>query len=332
MDKENNIKKVLIIRFGAIGDVVHSSIIPQAIKSCYPDVDVDFLTSNLIAPLFAKNDFIDNIFAFDPKFKNNWFYLLKLGLTLRKEKYDVVFNLTNSLRNTFLAKVIGVKKVVSRSKHRVHAVDAFFNAVTEVFVDLKKPEKLKLDVPLSVSESVENKLSKYPRPYVIFNVGGENDKERQGRIWVDDYWIELGNKITDLYNGTIFITGSKKERSSHEKYSAIKKAVIFSGELSLIESAALFKTSDLFFSGDSGPLHIASAFDIKTIDIMGSTNVISCSAYGKDSYKIVPTIECKFCEQKKCTKLNSNEKYTPCMCSIKPEQILNCISENKLLK
>ena len=42
--KKNEIKKVLIIRLGAIGDVVHTSNVYRSIKKLYPHVEIHYLT------------------------------------------------------------------------------------------------------------------------------------------------------------------------------------------------------------------------------------------------------------------------------------------------
>ena len=114
-----NKQKVLIIRLGAIGDVVHSTIMAQAIKNKHQNVEIHYLTADFIAPLVSFSPFVDKVFSFDMKKKNNLFYLISLGLKLRKEKYDVSFNLTNAFRNAFINFVLGAKKNVKRNSKRV---------------------------------------------------------------------------------------------------------------------------------------------------------------------------------------------------------------------
>ena len=54
-------KRVLIIKLGAIGDVVHTTIIASAIKQKHPDWVVDFLTITPIISLLENNPNIDNV-------------------------------------------------------------------------------------------------------------------------------------------------------------------------------------------------------------------------------------------------------------------------------
>lgn len=322
------VKKILIIRLGAIGDVVHSTVIAQAIKTQYPNYRVDYLTSDFICPLLEDNKYLSKIIPFNVKKKDDLFYLLSTGLSLRKEKYDCVINLTNSLKNFILLFLAAPKKTLSRNKKRVHAVDAYFNSAAEGFENLERPEYLELGTNSEAVEKLQKEIENKNHPIVIFSPGGDNDDKRQGRIWPDEYWIELGDKIVDKYNATILIIGSANESKYHKKYEKIKNSTLYSGKLSLQESAALMSLCDCFISGDSGPLHIADAVGAKTIALMGSTTPSSSSAYSKNGIFIEPEISCKYCGLKTCKLLNEGGKFTPCMISIKPDKVFEVFEQS----
>ncbi len=323
-------KKILIIRLGAIGDVVHSSVIQQAIKEKHPDAVIHFLTSSLCAPLLCNDKNLEKVHVFDSSKKNNYFYLFKLGLIFRKERFDAVINLSNSIRNNFILAVANPKKVVLRSKNRVHAVDAFYNSAKEVFEDLEKPKNLKLYLSENATSSIDDKIKDYSRPFFIVNPGGENDNNRQGRIWPLQYWEDLSNKLIETYGGTVFVVGSKAEREYHKKIANVSNIIFFTGELSIEESAALFAKADIFVSGDSGPLHMADALGVKTIGIMGSTPALASGPYSELGYSISPTYQCDTGCDRICTKLE-NDIYAPCIKSITPDMILELIKNKEIL-
>jgi len=322
--------KYLIIRLGAIGDVVHSTIIAQAIKTKYPQAEIHFLTSMHIASLLENNPFIDKVISFNIKHKDNIFYLLKLGFKFYLEKYDAIFSLSNTTRNIILSRVANPKRIIKRNSNRVHAVDAFYNTALDELSDIEKPERIIFKMNDTLIDNIKTKISSYPAPYFVFSPGGENDNARQGRIWADEYWVELGNKIVDKFGGTIFVCGSKSEAKSHEKFKQIKNAVILSGELSLAESATLYSLADLFVSGDSGPLHIAACFDINIVALYGSMNPSSVAPYGHKNSCIIPAIKCKFCGKKVCHELKLGEKITPCMKSITPDMVFDFIKNKNI--
>jgi len=323
-------KKILITRLGAIGDVVHTTVIQQAIKQKYPDCEIHFLTSAFIAPLLENDQNLTKVYAFNNQKKDDFFYLLWMGFLLRREKFDVIINLQNAFRNMFLHFIAAPKQIVRRNPNRVHAVDAFFNTAKDVFDDIEQPEDLKLTISDEVKNSISEKIKDYPRPFVVINPGGENDNFRQGRIWSLTHWVSLSNKLTQKYGGTIFVVGSSNEKDYHKGLIGIASLVTYTGELKLQESAALFGNADLFISGDSGPLHMASALDVNTVGLMGSTSKISSGPYGSKGYSIEPYYDCISCGQKVCAR-KQDEMYTPCMEALSPQQVFDFIVENNLL-
>lgn len=327
----NSTKKILIIRLGAIGDVVHSTIIAQAIKEKYPQHQVDFLTANSICGLLKNNKYLTNIIPFEEKHKNNIIYLLKKGLELKKEKYDYIVNLTNSTRNILLLNIASPQNIIKRNSKRTHAVDAFFNTAKDIFEDLTQPKHIDLGIDPKAFATVQKQLVNTQKPMIIFSPGGDNDNKRQGRIWPDENWINLGNELVKNHNASIIIIGSPNEVKLHEQYKKINNAKILSGQLSLAESAALMSICDVFISGDSGPLHIADAVGAKTIALMGSTSPRSCAPYSSNGSVIEPIIECKYCGQKKCIRLNKNEKFTPCISSITVQMVLNELKKKNII-
>lgn len=325
------IKKILIIRLGAIGDVVHSTVIQQSIKQKYPDYEIHFLTSEFIAPLIENDPNLAKIYKLKSDKKDNFLYLLKLGWMLRKEKFDVVFNLQSSLRNAILILIASPKQLYFRNKMRIHAIDSFLNTAKDAFNDIERPQSINLYISDKILENIEIKVEKYPKPFIIISPGGENNNTRQGRIWPIEYWISLSKKILKTFGGTVFIVGSKSEREYHQEISRLDSTILFTGELSLEESAGLFSKADLFISGDSGPLHMASALNIKTLGVMGSTSAISCGPFGKKCYAISPYYECKGCEKKLCEKMEEGEIYAPCIKTITPDIVFNFIESHNLL-
>ena len=58
--KNKEYNKILIIRTGAIGDVVHTTALFHSIKKAYPNVEIHYLTSSTVE-FFLKEDAADLI-------------------------------------------------------------------------------------------------------------------------------------------------------------------------------------------------------------------------------------------------------------------------------
>ena len=80
-------------------------------------------------------------------------------------------------------------------------------------------------------------------------------------------------------------------------------------------------------SGDSGPLHIATALKTKVVGLFGSMPIARTGPYGNNHCVVVSKKSCVPCNRRKCKYLDfPNELYSPCMCEIDVNEILEKIS------
>ncbi len=317
--------KILIIRAGAIGDVVHTSNLFRSIKQAYPQVSIHYMTSELIKPLLIEDLDIEKVLTINPKFKLFSSYTKELANTLKNEKYDLVINLQPSFKIKSLIFLAGIKKqVVYRKSFGMHAVKNFWATGTKAFPEMQEIDKLKLYLPKTAIECAKEKVKDIKRPIIVINAGGVLSK-RQGRTYPVEKWIELGNKIQEKYNGTIILNGAKEDKDILAPLNTIKNTIDYIGELSLINSCAVIGEADLMISGDSGPLHIATALGVKSIGLYGSMPAkrTGCYSCGVD---VVSKKDCVPCNRRKCKYLKGTSKvYTPCMEEISVDDILEKI-------
>lgn len=260
MKKVNTkIKKLLIIRTGAIGDVVHTTALFRAIKKCNPKIQIHYMTSKLIEPLLSEDTDIDKVLIIEPKFKIFSNYTKELAKSLKTENYDAVINLQPSLKIKYLILLAGIRKqAVYKKNFKMHAVTNFWQTGLKFFPEIQEEKELKLYLPKTSAEYAKEKVKDFKRPIIVINAGGIMSK-RQGRTYPVDKWIELGNKLQEKYNGTVILNGTKEDKELLEPLNIIKNSINYIGELPLADSCGIIGEADLMLSGDSGPLHIASA-------------------------------------------------------------------------
>ena len=317
-------KKILIIRFHAIGDVVLSTIIPQSIKQLYSNYEIHYLTGNVCKNVLENCPYVDKILVFN----NSIISTLKI---LRQEKYDIIISLNYTLKNYVLTYLSFPKKVSFKSFIGKSWIENYFYTAKKLLPNLKLPKNLHLiNSDEQISNTVSNMLKQYPKPHIFINPGKHKKNPRQGRVWNIKKWQELANKILSKYGGTIFVNGNYEEKEYHTNLNG-ENIVVLSGALSLKECCAALSLADLVISGDSGPAHIASAYNTKTLVLLGSTSPDKIKPYGENGYYIEPTTKCKYCWKKKCKMISSSDKYTPCMESIEPDTVMEKIFINKLL-
>lgn len=323
MAKKKLFKKVLIIRTGAIGDVIHTTNTFRAIKDAHPEVEIHYLTSiNESMLVYDKN--LAKVWVIESeKFKPFSKYTMEFAKKLKAEKFDVAINLQPSFKTRLLVELAKIKTHFNyKKKSKLHAVQNYWETAKKAFPDIKNYSDLKMYLNPEVSEKMNSELSKYKRPLVVLNAGHVFAK-RQGRTYPAEKWIELGNKIQEKYDGTILITGVKVDEEILKPLEQIKNSVSFVSKLSLDENSALIKNSDILISGDSGPLHIASALGVKALGLFGSMPIERTGPCGENCSVVVSPMECAPCNHIKCKYLKgTGELYSPCMKMIEVENIM----------
>ncbi len=327
MKKE--IKKILIIRFGAIGDVVHTTALFRAIKKLNPSVEIHYVTFYLSSTMIQNDPDLKKLWLIQNKKYNT---LWKLAKELKKEKFDLCINLQNSNRAKFLSFFTGAKKNVSYKKtFKLHAVENFWKTAKPVFKDLELPEALQIYLP---EEFKQNAIKHINTSSKIIGFNISLSSVRQGRKWKDAYWIELAEKLIKLDdNIEIILVGIKDDLELANKISDLSdKVKSFCGKLSLSESAALMSHCNLLISSDTGPLHIATALNVKTIGLYGAAPVSRTGPYGPLANVLFSKDrECIPCNRRKCNIIETSDSSFPCMNDITPDMVLDCIKENNLI-
>ena len=324
--KVEDIRKILIIRFGAIGDLLHSSEIFRSIKRKYPKIEIHYLTTKVPAQIIENDNDIDKIILLeDKKYK----YLWKLAKELHKEKYDLIINLQNSNRAKFLAFFTFAKKTVTYKKtFKLHAVENFWQTAHKVFKDIELKQELELQISQELIEKIKKLL---PSDKKIVTINIFTSHTRQGRRWRKEYFRQLTLDLISKYNCQIVFSGSPDEADELNDFEGLSQNItILAGKLSLMESCALYALSDVMISGDTGPLHLASGCKKPVcIGLYGGAPISRTGVWGQKHYNISANLPCIPCNRRKC-KLKKGQ-YNPCLDAITPEHILNLIEEEKLL-
>ncbi|MFH0702107.1 MAG: glycosyltransferase family 9 protein [bacterium] len=324
MFDSEKIKKILILRLGAIGDVVHSTALFRSLKKYNPDLSIHYLTFETPSLLIENDPDLDKVWIAK---KKSYKYLIKLANILQKENFDLFINLQPSIKTKIFSFFIKTKYILTYKKNfKYHAVENFWKTAKPVFKKLVLDNKLKIYLSDKTNEKVSN-LIKTNKKIISFNIGA--NLTRQGRRWPIEYWVELAKKIINKYNYEIILTGSEDDIELAENLLKVSQNIkSFCGKLNIAETAILLSKCCFVISGDTGPIHIATAMNIPVIGIYGSTPFLRTGPYGKQNFVLNSNRKCVPCNKRKCKFIRKNEQYTPCLKDIMPDEIINIIDKN----
>ncbi len=310
---QNIIKKILIIRLGAIGDVVHTTNTFRAIKNKYPDVIIHYMTTKTQACFLQNDKDIEKVIVVE-KSDLNFCKSKLLTKKLRAEKYDCVLNLQPNFKTRLLCFMSGIFNQANYKKSfKLHAVENFFRTAKKYFKDISLPSKMKIYLNNDAITYAKKEFEQLPHPIIAFNAGGIISP-RQGRTYPVEKWIDLGQEINKKYGGTIILTGTNADYEFLKILENLPNVKSYIGKTTLEQNAAIIGQCDLMISGDSGPLHIATALDVPAIGLYGSMPIERTGTYGENCVSIKSDMKCVPCNRRKCKYIrNSSKIYTPCM-------------------
>ena len=272
MQKIEALKKYLIIRFSSIGDIVLTTPVVRCVKQQVKDVELHYLTKESHLPILKNNPYIDKIYSI----KKNVTPLLS---ELKKENYDYVIDLHNSIRSTAtvlqlvrpfntlkklnIRKELYVATKINLLPH-LHVVNRYFKVVEPL--DVKNDGK-GLDYFISAEDEVD--ISDLPEShrngYLAFVIGGKHFTKRLPENKV----ISLCTKI----NKPIVLLGGPENRETGDLIKNMVGENVYNacGIYSLNQSASLVKQSKQVITNDTGLMHIAASFDKPIISVWGNT-------------------------------------------------------------
>src|SRR5580765_1505173 len=108
----HKVKRVLVVKLRSIGDTVLSTPSLIALRRFLPDAQIDILLEDWVAPLLEGFDAVDNVISVGKGSSER----LKTAWYLRRQRYDVAFNLHGGTTATFFT-------AASRAKHRIGFAD-----------------------------------------------------------------------------------------------------------------------------------------------------------------------------------------------------------------
>jgi ADP-heptose:LPS heptosyltransferase len=260
-------KKILIIRFSSIGDIVLTSPVIRCVKQQL-DAEIHFITKDIYQSILADNPHIDKLILFKDDIN-------EVVESMKTEQYDFVVDLHHNLRSLRLKKnlkrpsssfpKVNVQKFLLTNfkidrMPEAHIVDRYFEATQQIGVvndgnglDYFIPENDRLDI----------KAYDIPEEYVAFAIGAQYATKR------------LPNeKIIEIIKGIkmpVVLLGGPSDEDNARFIQSKCDVIDLVGKININQSASVIQRAKKVISHDTGMMHIAVALKKQVISIWGNT-------------------------------------------------------------
>ena len=144
--------------------------------------------------------------------------------------------------------------------------------------------------------------------------------------WYPEEFASLACQLSCSYNIIIFGGMSETNIASDIERKLIELGVNnyqnLAGKTNINELINYISKLDLFVTGDSGPMHIAAAFQIPTTAIFGPTqDQVTCQWRNEKSVIVKKNLDCQPCLKRQCPLGHHN-----CMKQIYASEVINAIN------
>lgn len=264
-------KKVLVIRFSSIGDIVLTSPVVRCLHEQL-DAEVYVITKDAFAGIYRSNPHVHRVITVKSK-------VSEAEAELKAVQFDFVADLHHNLRSFQVKRICNalsasfpklnvqkflyVKLGINRMPD-VHIVDRYFEAVRPLGV---KNDGKGLDYFIAPQDivSVASLPASHQQGYIAVTAGAKfATKEMPHALLVG---------VINRLNKPVVLLGGKDEVVKGEKIAAECGGLVYNacGKYNLGQSASLVQQAEMVIAHDTGLMHIASAFKKKIYSVWGNT-------------------------------------------------------------
>lgn len=264
--------KILIVRFSSIGDVVLTTPVVRCLSEQLPDAEIHFITKKAFASVLENNPHIDRIITIASSVKE------KID-ELKAERYDYVIDLHNNIRTLRLKRALGrpsfsfPKKNVQKflltnfkwnRMPDVHVVDRYFEAVKQLGV---RPDGKPADLFLGAEDRFDLSATQLdPKRFIAVAMGAQFATKQMP--------VKLMAEILSGAQLPIALLGGPGDADRATELKSLletQSVVDFCGKTSLKQSASILGQASVLLTGDTGLMHIATAFGVPIVSVWGNT-------------------------------------------------------------
>jgi len=318
--------KILIELPTWLGDAVMATPALENLYAAYPDAEIALVGSYVATEALKAHPRVTRVVVDTTRQGGlrplNVYRLAKklgphdLALSFRSHFYSrLLLTLTGSQTRHIYHKTEILKRQTTNDKRRiVHQVEkytAFINHITG-HDDTAGP--LRLDWP----------AKHYPRPTLGINPGASYGSAKR---WYPEKFAEVAASLADRFDIVIF-GGPNETDIAGDIEKIIRERNIenvsnLAGKTTIPELCSAIGGLDLFLTGDSGPMHVAAAYQVPTVTIFGPTKWLETSQWQNPKSLIVRhDLECAPCMKRTCPL-----KHHECMKGIEAAEVLEAVGK-----
>jgi len=300
--------KILILLPTWLGDTIMATPAIENLANLYKDPKITLIGSMIAIEALKNHPKVTNTYVLDKQ-------IITLYQTLKKlEEFDFFFSFRSSFRAGVIKFFISSKRKFKFNKNTYsygHQVQKYNNFINNS-LNIKS-------IPSNLLLNYERKKQDKKNKLLGINPGASYGNAKR---WYPEEFAKVAIDLSSQYD-IVILGGTKEEDIGLD----IEKHIINKGvnnyqnlvnKTSIQELINKISNLDLFITGDSGPMHLAAAFQIPTVTIFGPTKDNETSQWMNSKSAIVKkNLDCQPCMRRSCPL-----KHHKCMKLVKASDVL----------
>lgn len=323
--------KILVIRYGTIGDSIFASAFFRELRNNFKDAQIDILVDEISKKVMKNCPYINDIYNIGNNKKLKIFKFIKLF-----KQYDTIYFLKNDRFFTLVAFLAGVKNRIGFNVKRnafltykrpykddKHEIDCYLDLLSFANINVEN-KNTELWIDKESEDKVEKDISQISKKKVLIHAYSRMSNKN----WIDKYWLKVIDYISNDLDAQIFFSGSEKDAQLYNKLLdncvELKNMPInVCGKYSVMESMALVKNMDLVIGIDSCVVHMAAAIDKQSILLNGPTSLVRWKPRSDKCIVLSKNFDCSPCYFEKGAKKLCKHTTAKCMIALTPDIVIN---------
>jgi len=290
--------RLLIVKLGSIGDIVHALPALAAMRRALPGAEVSWVVERRAAEILRDNPLIDRLIEIDTKALRRWPVSGETLLAprqqlrrLRASAFDLAIDFQGLLKSALIARLSGAPRRYGFAREALREPESRFLLTETIKVPLRahiirknlaltagalnisiSTDAQELEFPIAIDRlherEAEEAASLVNAPFAILNPGGGWptklwSAERYGAL-ADELWTHLGMR-------SVITCGPGENDLAESLVKASRTHSARAVSLSLKGFYALARRAEVYVGGDTGPTHLAVAAGTPIVGLFGPT-------------------------------------------------------------
>jgi len=289
------VRRILIVRPSAIGDVVMASAMVRVLREACPEAHLSWLVEPHVVEVLKASPGLSSTIVW-PKSAwqglwkgGRWWELLRqigaFARQLRGERFDLVLDVQGLLRSRLLAWLTGapvrigfdskepgrflLTRVVSRGGPSERMGSEYYHLMRELGLEPEPFHQcLGIDAAAAASAGAVLHSAGINGAFAAF----APFTTRPQKHWDEARWRELAGQVGSQFGFPVVVLGGPADRDAAERiFAGAARVVNLAGQLRLAQTMAVIRQSALLIGVDTGLTHMGPAFDRPTIALFGAT-------------------------------------------------------------